>query len=112
MERVRQALEIAFKNQPPLGAKFSLADQLQRCLFLALCRRYGLKPYRYGGQCYTTVVRAPRPFVEKTLWPEYLGLSEALRSYLNEATERVILEREHSGDRGLDGAITSGRRNP
>jgi hypothetical protein len=38
------------------------------------------------------VVRAPRAFVDQTLWPEYLALSEALRAYLNEATERIIRE--------------------
>jgi len=60
---------------------------------LALCRRYGLEPYRYRGQRYTTVVvRAPRVFVDQTLWPEYLALSEALRAYLNEATEGIIRE--------------------
>jgi hypothetical protein len=93
MERVRQALAAAVKTQPPPEFKFSLADLWQRRLFLALCRRYGLKPYRYRGQRYNTVlVRAPRAFVDRTLWPEYLALSEALRSYLNEATERIIRE--------------------
>jgi hypothetical protein len=93
MERIRKALEAAVKTQPLPETRFSLADQWQRRLFLALCRRYGLKPYRYRGQRYTTVVvRAPRSFVDQTLWPEYLALSEALRSYLNEATERIIRE--------------------
>ena len=93
MERVRQALAAAVKTQPPPEFKFSLADLWQRRLFLALCRRYGLKPYRYRGQRHNTVlVRAPRAFVDGTLWPEYLALSEALRSYLNEATERIIRE--------------------
>ena len=41
----------------------------------------------------------PRSFVEKTLWPEYLALQEALQSYLNEATERIIRE-EVYGDAG------------
>jgi hypothetical protein len=38
------------------------------------------------------VVRAPRSFVEKTLWPEYLELTQALDEYLSEATERIIRE--------------------
>jgi hypothetical protein len=38
------------------------------------------------------VVRAPRVFVERTLWPEYLALQKALHSYLDEATERIIRE--------------------
>jgi len=100
IERLRQALDATVKTQPLPETKFSLADQWQRRLFLALCRRYGLEPYRYKGQRYTTVVvRAPRSFVEKTLWPEYLALQEALQSYLNEATERIIRE-EVYGDAG------------
>lgn len=93
LERVRRALDAAVKTQPLPETKFSLPDQWQRRLFSALCRRYGLEPYRYKGQRYTTVVvRAPRPFVDQMLWPEYLALSEALRAYLNEATERIIRE--------------------
>ncbi len=93
MERVRLALDATIKTQLPPEIQFSLADQWQRRLFLALCRRYGLKPYRYKGQRHTTVVvRAPRSFVDNTLWPEYLALQEALDSYLREATERIIRE--------------------
>lgn len=93
MERLRQALHTAGKQQPPPETKFSLADQWQRRLFTALCRRYGIEPYRYKGQRYTTLmVRAPRSFIDNTLWPAYLELQEALLSYLNEATERIIRE--------------------
>ncbi|HTV57168.1 MAG TPA: hypothetical protein VMI06_19910 [Terriglobia bacterium] len=93
MERVRQALDGAAKTRPLPETKFSMGDQWQRRLFVALCRRYGLEPYRYKGQRYTTViVRAPASFVDKTLWPEYLALQRALHAYLNEATERIIRE--------------------
>lgn len=96
IERIRQALSAAVKTEPLIETKFSMADQWQRRLFTSLCRRYGLEPYRYKGQRYTTViVRAPRSFVEKTLWPEYLELQAALHSYLNEATERIIREEVH-----------------
>jgi hypothetical protein len=91
MERLRQALDAASKTQPLPEMQFSMVDQWQRRLFTALCRRYGLQPYRYKGQRYTTVVvRAPRSFVQNTLWPEYQELQAALHSYLNEATERII----------------------
>jgi hypothetical protein len=93
IERLRLALAGAAKTQPPPETKFSMADQWQRRLFLALCRRYGLKPYRHKGQRHTTVMlRAPRSFVDNTLWPEYLELQAALHTYLNEATERIIRE--------------------
>jgi hypothetical protein len=91
IERLRQALDAAAKTQPLPETKFSMADQWQRRLFLALCRRYGLKPYRRRGQRYTTVMlRAPQSFVDETLWPEFVELQAALHSYLNEATERII----------------------
>jgi hypothetical protein len=100
MERVRKTLNAVEAPQPLPETRFSLADQWQRRLFTALCRRHGLEPYRRKGQRYTTVtVRAPRSFVDNTLWPEYLELQAALNDYLNEATERIVRE-EVFGDAG------------
>jgi tRNA nucleotidyltransferase (CCA-adding enzyme) len=71
--------------------------QWSRRLFVALCRRYGLKPYRYRRQRLTTVVlRVPRGFVDQVLWPEFGELNQALVSYLNEVTLRVIKEEVHA----------------
>jgi hypothetical protein len=93
IERIRRALNAAIQTQPLPETTFSMTDQSQRRLFSALCRRYGLEPYRYKRQRYTTVVvRAPRSFIDNTLWPEYLELQAALHSYLSEATERIIRE--------------------
>jgi len=91
--RVKQSLMGMLRTEQPIEMKFSLPDRWQRRLFAALCRRYGLEPYRYKGQRYTTLlVRAPRSFIDKTLWPEYLEIKGALDEYLNEATERIIRE--------------------
>ena len=58
---------------------------------MALARRYGLKPFRYRGQRYTTVmVRVPKRFVDDTLWPEFCELDKALRETLERATDQVI----------------------
>jgi hypothetical protein len=93
IERIRQALGVATKTEVLPEFKFTMADQWQRRLFSALCRRYGLKPFRYKGQRHTTVmVRAPRAFIDRTLWPEFIELQSALNSYFNEATERIIRE--------------------
>jgi hypothetical protein len=78
---------------PPVEFQFTMPDLWARRLFSALCRRYGLKPYRYKRQRYTTVmVRAPKDFINLTLWPEYVELKMALDDYLDEATERIIRE--------------------
>jgi hypothetical protein len=91
--RVKKALAALSKTERPQEFRFKLPDLWQRRLFSALCRRYGLEPYRYKRQRYTTVmVLVPKSFVEQTLWPEYLELKAALDEYLNEATERIIQE--------------------
>jgi hypothetical protein len=93
IDRVKKALAAAEKVEQPVETQFKLMDQWNRRLFTALCRRYGMKPYRYPRQRYSTVVlRAPRSFVNNTLWPEFLEIKTALDEYLNEATERIIRE--------------------
>jgi hypothetical protein len=88
---VKKALAAMQQTERTIEVQFTLPDRWQRRLFAALCRRYGLDPYRYKRQRYTTVmVRAPRAFIDRTLWPEYLELKSALDEYLNEATERII----------------------
>jgi hypothetical protein len=100
IERIRQALRTAGKTESLPETKITMPDQWQRRLFTALCRRYGLEPYRYKGQRHNTVmIRAPRRFVDLTLWPEYMQLQAALNSWLNQATERIIRE-EVFGDAG------------
>lgn len=96
LERVRARLAELERNAPPQEMQFSLPDQWDRKLFVALCRRYGLKPYRLYRQRATTVMlRAPKPFLDQVLWPEFLELSDALMGYLNEITDRVIREGVH-----------------
>ena len=100
IERVKKALAGFRQTEQAVEMQFSMADQWQRRLFMALCRRYGLEPYRYRRQRYTTVlVRAPKSFINKTLWPEYLELRDALNDYLNEATERIIKEEVYGDSR-------------
>src|ERR1035437_6620476 len=71
IERVKQALGVTQKAEQPVEFQFTMPDRWQRRLFSTLCRRYGLEPYRYKRQRYTTVmVRVPKSFVDKPLWPE------------------------------------------
>jgi len=72
---------------------YALPDPWKRKLFLALCRRYGLKPFREAGRRSSTVqLRAPKAFHDRTLWPVFLALSEELHAHLDELTDRVIRE--------------------
>jgi len=93
LNRIRAALSAAEDTERAIEMSFRLPDRWSRRLFLALCRRYGLSPYRYPRQRHSTVVlRAPGSFINETLWPEYKEISQALEDYLHEATERIIRE--------------------
>jgi hypothetical protein len=93
IERVKKAIAAIAQSEPLAEYQFKLPDLWQRRLFWALCRRYGLEPFRYKRQRQTTVmVRAPKTFVDRTLWPEYRQLRDALNRYLNEATDQIIRE--------------------
>jgi hypothetical protein len=92
-ERIRARLAELRTRERDEVLQYSLPDPWKRKLFVALCRRYGLKPYREHGQRYSTVlVRAPKTFQTRTLWPEFRALSEELHAHLEELTERVIRE--------------------
>jgi hypothetical protein len=95
--RLRARLAETERREQPIELQISLPDQWSRRLFLALCRRYGLKPYRRYRQRYSTVMlRVPRRFVDEVLWPEFQELNRALMSYVEEVTLRVIREAVHA----------------
>ena len=95
-ERIRLQLGVAKQQEPAIEFKVSLPDPWSRKLFGALCRRYGLRPFRYARmQQQTVLVRAPRSFVERTLWPEFTEINKALSAYLGEITDKVIHDEVH-----------------
>ena len=109
-ERIRDRLEQAADKEKEIEVKFSISDVWPRQLFVALCRRYGLRPFRYRRMHrQTIIIRAPMSFVEQVLWPEFEELSAALTAYLSEITERVIREEVH-GETGDADEVDEPRR--
>ncbi|MCX6836719.1 MAG: hypothetical protein NTX35_02755 [Verrucomicrobia bacterium] len=97
--RIKRRLGEAAKVDHPIEYKFTLVDGWSRKLFIALLRRYSLKPYRRARQRRNTVmVKVPRSFVEETLWPEFIELSDVLQAYLDEVTQRVISQGIHADE--------------
>jgi hypothetical protein len=95
-ERIRARLAAAEKSERADEMRFSIPDPWSRRLFIALSRRYGLKPYRYRRmQRQTVVLRVPRRFAEEVLWPEFSELSGALTAHLAEITDRLIRAEIH-----------------
>ena len=73
--------------------KFSFPDLWSVRLFIALCRRYGLRPYRYPRKRNTTVmVIAPRRFFDAVVWQQFNEVHADLWRCFEETTERLIRE--------------------
>lgn len=122
-QRILDRLKSLQGKRPPEEFRFSFPDMWSRKVFIALLRRYDLSPYRYRRQRHTTVmVRVQKDFVKETLLPEYRQISEELRSYLEEVSDRVVAQvlnpdvsdaevveepgLLHSGERGKQSAGT------
>ena len=92
-ERIRARLAATAKTEESTETRFSITDAWSRQLLIALCRRYGISPYRYPRMHrQTIIVKAPRSFVQTVLWPEFQEINAALVEYLSSITERVIRE--------------------
>lgn len=96
---------------PPIEYTFTLQNPWSHKLFVALLRRYNIRPYRYARQRYTTVMaRVSKRFLDESLWPEFIELDRTLQTYLTEVTERVIAESLHSD--ASDVEVRSGQELP
>jgi hypothetical protein len=90
-DRIRERLASISGREKREEMRFSIPDLWSRRLFIALCRRYGLLPFRYRRMHrQTIVIEVPRTFVEEVLWPEFQELSRALLAYLSEITDQII----------------------
>jgi len=95
-QRILDRLRTMEDEDPPVEFRFSLGDAWSRKVFLALLRRYGIKPYRYRRQRHTTVMaRVSKRFVNETLWPEFQEIDRILRTYLADVTDRVVSQVLH-----------------
>lgn len=95
-ERIRARLAEARAVEPDVTLTYFVLDPWKRKLFVALCRRYGLRPFRRPRQRHSTVqVTAPETFHNRILWPEFNALATELEIHLAEVTDRVVREAIH-----------------
>ena len=94
-DRARQRIAarlIEREGERQVEWQFSL-DPWSRRLLVALSRRYGLKPYRYRRQRYSTlIIKASERFLRETFLPEYDAMSKTLNEHLTAVTDRVVAE--------------------
>jgi hypothetical protein len=97
--RILERLKQWEKEDPPIEYRFAMTDMWSRKVFVALLRRYGIRPYRYSGQRYTTVMaNVSHGFVTETLWPQFQEIFQTLQAYLSEVTDRVVHQVIHQDD--------------
>jgi hypothetical protein len=97
LQRIKERLKQTQKIDPPVEYKFTMSDMWSRKLFVALLRRYEIKPFRYYRQRYTTVMaNVSKTFVDETLWPEFQELNKTLQAYIEDITNKVISETIHA----------------
>ena len=72
---------------------YSLPDSWAVRIFVALCRKHGVKPYRYPRQRRTTVmVRVPPDAFERTVMSEFNTLHRELVAYFQETVDHLIAD--------------------
>jgi len=91
--RMKKRIARFEQDDPAVEYKFSLNNAWSRRLFIALLRRYGIKPYRRYRQRHTTVMaKVSASFVNQTLWPEFSALDKALQAHLDQVTATIIAQ--------------------
>ncbi len=97
LQRIKERLKELHEIDPPVEYKFTMSNMWSRKLFVALLRRYDIKPFRYYRQRHTTVMaKVSKTFVDETLWPEFEEFDKILESYLDDITNKVISETIHA----------------
>ena len=97
VQRLKAKLAEINRRDPPVEMQFSMPDPWAVKLFVALCRRYGIRPYRYPRQRRTTImVRASRGFFDAVVWRQFSEMHTDLWIHFEETTDRLIREAVHS----------------
>jgi hypothetical protein len=99
MERLQARLDLgksAARAEPEIELQYSLPDVWALRLFIALCRKAGVRPYRYARQRRTTVmVRVRQSEFERTVMAEFNALHRALTETFGEIVEHLIADAMH-----------------
>lgn len=95
LERMQARLDLGgggtAKAEPEIEMQYSLPDVWAVKLFVALCRKNGVKPYRYPRQRRMTVmVRVRKAEFERTIAAEFQSLHRELTGYFSEMVEHLI----------------------
>lgn len=94
-DRLQAKLNVAVDegDEPESELQYSLPDIWSVRIFVALCRKNGIRPYRYPRQRRTTVMlRVRQSSFEQTVGKEFRILHRELTGYFNETVEHLIAD--------------------
>lgn len=78
-------------QEPKVELKFSLPDRWSMRLFIAICRKHGVRPYRYARQRRTTIMARARPEdFKRVVWSEFCQLHDELERYFEDVSDQLI----------------------
>lgn len=108
-EGERQAVEMAKqrfnerlkddKNHRLIEYRITSHSQWEKKLFNAVCKKYGLLPYRYSRKKYTTtMVRAHKSHMDEVVWPQYQKYTTILRDMVD-ALSLDLIDKIYAGDK-------------
>jgi hypothetical protein len=91
--QAKLATEAHASDAPEVELQYSLPDVWSVRVFVALCRKHGIRPYRYPRQRRTTVmVRVQEARFEQTVAAEFRTLHTELTAYFNATVEHLIAD--------------------
>lgn len=91
-ERLTERLK-SLDHEQETELQYTLPDAWAVRIFIALCRKHGVKPYRYPRQRRTTVMVRVRPEVfNSTVGAEFQTLHEELVSYFTDTVDHLIAD--------------------
>ena len=96
-DRLQAKLASASASEPETELQYTLPDIWSVRIFVALCRKHGVKPYRYPRQRRTTVmVRVRQAEFERLVAEEFRTLHRELTRYFNETVDHLIADAMNS----------------
>lgn len=91
LERLNSRLDTA--PQEEIEFQYSLPDAWAVKIFIALCRKHGVHPYRYPCQRRTTVlVKVRQSEFERTVLAEFNTLHSELVAYFKDTVDHLIAD--------------------
>lgn len=94
-DRLQARLDVGTADDadPEIELQYSLPDVWSVRIFVALCRKHGVRPYRYPRQRRTTVmVRARQAGFERTVAAEFRNLYREVTAYFDETVNHLIAD--------------------